>query len=147
MVPGWVIAGLLAGRRIDARGLNKVLKLIGPLVGYPKGDRVGQKPLKQLKRVWLATDGADGPVTGGIVLAFGAGEARIANLAVDPARGGQGIGRALMAKAEAQARTAGHNRIVLATHRDMTPTLRFYRNDGWEETGREGYRVFMEKRL
>ncbi|WP_158263410.1 GNAT family N-acetyltransferase [Aliiruegeria haliotis] len=97
--------------------------------------------------VWLASTGEADTIVGGIVLHVSAEEARIANLAVHPDCGGRGIGRALMGVALAAAHRAGHRRIALATHRDMTPTLRFYRNDGWEEVGREGVRIFMEKPL
>lgn len=95
--------------------------------------------------VWVATLGDH--VVGGLVMHISDTGAEIANLAVHPECGGQGIGRALMRVAEDHARALGFVRLALATHRDMTPTLRFYRNDGWIETDREGYRVFMEKEL
>ncbi|MFD0978657.1 GNAT family N-acetyltransferase [Tropicimonas aquimaris] len=97
--------------------------------------------------VWVAAQPGTGRIVGGLVLHLEPGVARVANLAVHPDCGGQGIGRALMAAAEEHARAAGYRQMTLASHRDMTPTLRFYRNSGWAETGREGFRVFMVKDL
>lgn len=97
--------------------------------------------------VWVAQLAPDGRIVGGLVLHLLADAAQIANLAVHPECGGKGIGRDLMAAAEAHARQAGRDRMTLASHRDMTPTLRFYRKSGWMETRREGFRVFLEKPL
>lgn len=95
--------------------------------------------------VWLAERG-DGAIAGGVVLTF-AEEAHVANLGVSPDCAGLGIGKALMKRAEAEALERGYSTLRLATHRDMTPTLRFYERAGWTETGREGVKVLMQKRI
>jgi len=73
------------------------------------------------------------------------------NIAVAPARQGTGLGRRLLAFAEAEAVRRGYREIRLYTHRTMTENQRLYTAFGYEETGRgaeAGYeRVFMRKRL
>ena len=93
--------------------------------------------------VWVAE--VAGIVRGGIVLILGA-EAHIANLAVHPDAGGQGIGRALIDTAVKAARAAGHLSVMLATHRDLGQTQAFYRKLGWVETGRDGVKVYLALR-
>jgi ribosomal protein S18 acetylase RimI-like enzyme len=94
--------------------------------------------------VWVAQ--IDGVVRGGIVLVLGP-RAHIANLAVHPDAGGHGIGRALIDQACQAAKAAGHAEIQLATHKDMTATQAFYHKLGWQETGREGKKVYLAKQL
>lgn len=73
------------------------------------------------------------------------------NIAVAPARQGSGLGRRLLAFAEAEAVRRGYREIRLYTHQTMTENQRLYAAIGYEETGRgteAGYeRVFMRKRL
>ena len=73
------------------------------------------------------------------------------NVAVSPARQGSGLGRRLLAFAEAEALRRGYHEIRLYTHRTMVENLRLYASIGYEETGRgteAGYdRVFMRKQL
>ena len=73
------------------------------------------------------------------------------NVAVSPARQGLGLGRRLLAFAEAEALRRGYHEIRLYTHRTMVENLRLYASIGYEETGRgteAGYdRVFMRKQL
>ena len=73
------------------------------------------------------------------------------NIAVAPARQGSGLGRRLLAFAEAEAVRRGYREIRLYTHRTMTENQRLYAAIGYKETGRgtqAGYeRVFMRKRL
>lgn len=94
--------------------------------------------------VWVAE--LAGKVRGGIVLVLN-NQAHIANLAVHPDAGGQGAGRALIDQAMAAAAAAGHDRIRLATHAKMTATQEFYRRLGWQETGREGDKVYFQMQL
>ncbi|TNC51401.1 GNAT family N-acetyltransferase [Mumia zhuanghuii] len=58
----------------------------------------------------------------------------IENIAVDPGRQGQGLGRALLAWAEAQATARGYAEVRLYTHETMTENLAFYRRHGFEVT-------------
>jgi ribosomal protein S18 acetylase RimI-like enzyme len=73
------------------------------------------------------------------------------NIAVCPARQGSGLGRRLLAFAEAEALRRGYREIRLDTHQTMVENQRLYASIGYEETGRgteAGYdRVFMRKQL
>ena len=73
------------------------------------------------------------------------------NVAVDPSRQGQGLGRAMIAHAEAVARTRGHAELRLFTNVLMQRNIDLYRRLGFAETHRarvgEHCRVFMAKRL
>jgi ribosomal protein S18 acetylase RimI-like enzyme len=73
------------------------------------------------------------------------------NIAVSPAHQGLGLGRRLLAFAEAEALRRGYREIRLYTHQTMVENQRLYASIGYEETGRgieAGYdRVFMRKQL
>jgi GNAT superfamily N-acetyltransferase len=73
------------------------------------------------------------------------------NIAVRPDRQGSGLGRRLIAFAEAEAWRLGHAELRLYTHERMTENIALYTRLGFVETGRgreAGYdRVFMTKRL
>jgi GNAT superfamily N-acetyltransferase len=73
------------------------------------------------------------------------------NVAVSPGRQGFGLGRQLLAFAEAEALRRGYHEIRLYTHQTMVGNQRLYASIGYEETGRSteaGYdRVFMRKQL
>ncbi len=73
------------------------------------------------------------------------------NVAVEPACQGQGIGRALLAFAEAEARRRGFAELRLSTNVLMAPNIALYRRRGYAETERReesGFRrVYMAKPL
>jgi ribosomal protein S18 acetylase RimI-like enzyme len=73
------------------------------------------------------------------------------NIAVRADRQGQGLGRRLIAFAEAEATRRGYREVRLYTHEKMTENIALYARLGFVETGRgrqSGYkRVFMTKRL
>lgn len=73
------------------------------------------------------------------------------NIAVAEAARGQGIGRALIAFAEAEARRRRHAKLWLYTNEMMVENIALYTRLGFAETHRETQkefrRVFMEKRL
>ena len=73
------------------------------------------------------------------------------NVAVDPAHQGQGVGRALLAHAEDEARRRGFHEIRLYTNVLMTENVATYLRAGYVEMARgeqNGYaRVFFAKRL
>ncbi|MFG5383896.1 GNAT family N-acetyltransferase [Yoonia sp. R2-816] len=94
--------------------------------------------------VWVATRGDR--IVGGIVLVLD-DTAHLANLAVHPDAGGQGLGQALIATATSAARAAGYDRLHLATHIEMTGTQGFYLRLGWVEAGRDGNKVYFEMQL
>lgn len=95
--------------------------------------------------VWVAA--IDNEIVGGLVLVIREDVALIANVAVHPAAAGSGLGRALMAQAETEARAHGLRRLALSTHVDMPGNVRLYEHLGWRETGREGDKVRMEKAI
>lgn len=73
------------------------------------------------------------------------------NVAVDPGRQGEGIGRRLLDRAERRAREAGLDALTLYTHEKMSENLALYALLGYEETGRRrerGFsRVYLRKSL
>ena len=75
----------------------------------------------------------------------------IENVAVEPARQGRGIGRRLMAFAEAEARRQGLSEMRLYTNDHFTENLALYARLGYRETDREPLKgtalVHMAKRL
>ena len=96
-------------------------------------------------QVWLAEIGTE--VVGGLVLMPQDGFMLLANVAVHPSRKGAGLGRALLAHAEAEAKEQGYRELRLSTHVDMPETHRFYARLGWQETGRRGTKVSMRKAI
>lgn len=92
-----------------------------------------------------------GAVTGLIVLLDRADHLLLDNVAVDPPRQGQGVGRALLAYAETEALRRGLPEIRLYTNVKMTENIATYFRVGYLETGRgdaDGYdRVFFAKAL
>ena len=119
-------------------------------------ERIGREPapmtadyeaLIDAGEVWVARAGED--VAGVLVLRPQPPALLLENIAVDPGRQGQGLGRALMAFAEDRARAEGLAEVVLYTNERMTENLRFYPALGYAETGRavhDGFaRVFYRK--
>lgn len=96
---------------------------------------------------------ATGPAVVGVLVLRPAGEdaLMVENVAVDPARQGQGLGPTLLAFAEAEARTRGIGELRLYTHELMTENIGLYERLGWSEYDRRasnGFaRVFMRKQV
>ncbi|WP_282362710.1 GNAT family N-acetyltransferase [Pseudomonas sp. PS01300] len=92
-----------------------------------------------------------GRVLGVLVLIAQADGLLLDNVAVSPAAQGRGLGRQLMAHAEARARQLGLEVVRLYTNEAMSENLGLYERLGYRETHRAvqaGFRrVFMEKRL
>jgi ribosomal protein S18 acetylase RimI-like enzyme len=99
--------------------------------------------------VWVLKEGA--VIAAIIVLLPAPDYLLLDNIAVSPARQGLGLGRQLLAFAEAEALRRGYREIRLYTHQTMVENRRLYVSIGYAETGRgteAGYdRVFMRKRL
>jgi len=90
---------------------------------------------------------ANGKILGGLIMSFENDRASIANIAVDPICQGQGIGGALMRFAESKARENNLSELHLTTHVLLHENVALYRHLGWEETGRNEAKVFMEKEI
>ena len=60
----------------------------------------------------------------------------VGNVAVDPSHRGRGLGRALLERAEAEARRAGFDAIHLYTHEKMTENQALYSRIGYVEYDR-----------
>jgi ribosomal protein S18 acetylase RimI-like enzyme len=99
--------------------------------------------------VWVLEEGA--VIAAIIVLLPASNYLLLDNIAVSPTRQGFGLGRRLLAFAEAEAMRRGYREIRLYTHETMVENQRLYASIGYEETGRgteAGYdRVFMRKQL
>jgi ribosomal protein S18 acetylase RimI-like enzyme len=121
-----------------------------PRIGKPPGPMLDDYTARVSEGVvWVIAEGST--IAGTIVLLPRPEYLLLDNIAVAPARQGSGLGRRLLAFAEAEAVRRGYREIRLYTHRTMTENQRLYAAIGYEETGRgteAGYeRVFMRKRL
>ncbi len=94
---------------------------------------------------------ADGAIAGLLVLLPQDDALLLDNVAVDPARHGTGIGRALLLFAEESARAAGYGAIRLYTQEIMVENVALYSRIGYRETHRaeeKGLkRIYMLKTL
>jgi ribosomal protein S18 acetylase RimI-like enzyme len=121
-----------------------------PRIGKPPGPMLDDYDARVSEGVvWVIEEGS--AIAGIVVLLPRPDHLLLDNIAVDPARQGSGLGRRLLAFAEAEAVRRSYREIRLYTHRTMTENQRLYAASGYEETGRAteaGYeRVFMRKRL
>lgn len=121
-------------------------------------DRIGKPPAAMLeayaeviRQHQVAVAESDGAIVGVLVLAVTEEGLCLENVAVDPTVHGKGVGRALLERAEAEARRQGFAEIYLYTHEKMTENQALYSKIGYVEYDRrveKGYsRVYMRKRL
>ncbi len=94
---------------------------------------------------WVAE--AEGRIAGVLLAGRDGTVLHVANIAVRPGMGGQGIGAALMREAETWAARAGCTLLRLATHAAMTRNVGFYERLGWQVTARDGNKVLMARHL
>jgi len=99
--------------------------------------------------VWLLADAAG--IAALCVLIEAPDHLLLDNVAVDPARQGQGLGRRMIAHAEAIAVARGHAELQLFTNELMERNINLYQRLGFAETHRmtigSRRRVFMTKRV
>jgi N-acetylglutamate synthase-like GNAT family acetyltransferase len=92
-----------------------------------------------------------GTIVGVIVLTVDEEGFLIDNVAVEPSHRGEGLGKALLEYAEAEARQMGFDSIHLYTHEKMTENLALYSRIGYIEYDRrsqgEFSLVYMRKHL
>lgn len=121
-------------------------------------ERIGRKPRPMTAdydravaahQMWVIEDG--GAIVAALELIPEKGVLLIENVAVDPARQGTGLGRTLLALAEAEARRQGFPALRLYTNEKMTENIALYTRHGYRKTGRRTRRgldvVFMRKTL
>jgi ribosomal protein S18 acetylase RimI-like enzyme len=123
-----------------------------PLIGQEPGPMRDDYAARIAAGEAFVMDGPDGAPLGVLVLEDDPPEALLLdNVALAPAAQGQGLGRALMGFAEAEARRRGRPAIRLYTNAAMETNIRLYERLGYAVTRRAreaGFdRVFMEKRL
>ena len=137
---------LPAMKQIVADAYHKYVKTIGKCPGPMLDDYTAHI---RGHAAWVAE--CDGEVAGLIVLLPAEDHLLLDNVAVDPARHGRGLGRALMSFAEQEALRRGYTELRLYTHEKMTENIVMYPALGWHETGRgeqAGYqRVFFRKQV
>lgn len=144
-------------RRADLADLSAVSEIVDRAYGVYV-ERIGMRPgpmeadyRAEIDRelVWVAAE--EETVLGLIVLVENPDHLLIENVAVDPARQGEGVGRALLGFAEDSAREAGLDAIRLYTHEKMSENLALYARLGYREFERQdkgGFDlVFLEKNL
>lgn len=96
------------------------------------------------ERCWIAEDAAGERLGSVMIVRDGedAATARLRLLLVEPAARGRGLGRRLVAQAEAFAREAGYRRATLWTNSCLLAARRIYAAAGWRMTRAEPYRGF-----
>jgi len=121
-----------------------------PVIGRePKPMTANYQTAVRLNRIDLAYD--DSELAGLIETIDRSDHLLIENVAVAPERHGQGIGRTLMAHAEAIARAAGYRDVRLYTNQRFEANVQLYLRLGYaidrEETSELGVTVYMGKWL
>ena len=127
---------------LDAYGhyVARIGKPPGPMLD-DYAQRIAQRQVSVIEE--------DGRLLGILVLEEESDAILLDNIAILPAAQGRGLGRALIAHAEAETRRRGHGLLRLYTHVLMTENIRLYGRLGFRETGRgeeKGFeRVYMAK--
>jgi ribosomal protein S18 acetylase RimI-like enzyme len=143
-------AATAADARAIADIVDQAYRHYLPRMGKPPGPMLDDYAARVSQGVvWVLEQG--GAIAAAVVLLPAPDYLLLDNIAVSPARQGLGLGRQLLAFAEAEALRRGYREIRLYTHQTMVENQRLYASIGYEETGRgseAGYdRVFMRKRL
>ncbi len=121
-----------------------------PLLGRkPQPMEVDYLPKIEAGEVWLLD--LEGQLVGMIVVVDEVDCLLIYSVAVRPQFQKRGLGRRLLAWAEARAAQAGYSRTRLYTYGRMVENIALYGRVGYVETGRKAYAggeiVYMDKRL
>jgi GNAT superfamily N-acetyltransferase len=138
----------------DAARLSRIVDaaytLYIPRIGGKPGPMLEDYADLAARRVVYVWD-AEGVIQGLVVLIESDGYLLLDNIAVAPEAQGRGIGKRLIAFAEAEALRRGFPELRLYTNEAMIENLVLYPRLGFEETGRArqaGFnRVFFSKRL
>ncbi len=120
-------------------------------IGKPPGPMLDDYVRRIAEGAVHVLEEADGTIAAIIVLLVKIDYLLLDNIAVRPDRQGRGLGRTLIAFAEAEARHSGLAELRLYTHAKMTENIALYMRLGFVETSRSheaGYdRVFMRKQV
>jgi ribosomal protein S18 acetylase RimI-like enzyme len=149
-VPGTIRSAVAADAAAIAALVRDAYTMYLPRMGKPPGPMLADYAAI-VARGEASVLELDGAIVGAIVLVDEVDHLLLDNVAVVPTRKGQGLGRELVAFAEAEARRRGFREVRLYTHETMTENQALYARLGFVETHRaeqDGYaRVFMTKRL
>jgi ribosomal protein S18 acetylase RimI-like enzyme len=96
---------------------------------------------KAVREHWIDLHEINGELAALIEMVAMDGHLFVVNVAVHPARQGRGLGRALLAHAEAVARGAGYGEIRLLTNAAFAANLALYGRLGYRETKRESISI------
>ncbi len=114
------------------------LKALQEAAYAPNRELLGVEPLPLLVdydvildsyEVWLSED--DAGLAGALILETAAPEFLIWSIATRPSLQKTGLGRAMLAKAEARARECNHDAIVLYTGEPLMANIAWYRRHGF----------------
>ena len=132
------MAGRLRTRAARAGDLDHLERLERAVFA---GDRLSRRSLRRYIDApttrLLVADGPRGALSGYALIAFRQGStlARLYSIAVDRAAAGAGLGRALLAAAEAAARTRGCRALRLEVRADNARAITLYARNGYIRFG------------
>jgi ribosomal protein S18 acetylase RimI-like enzyme len=144
-------------RRAETADVPTVATLVHAAYGHyverigflPRPMREDYEEVIRSRQVTVAE--SQGTVVGVIVLDIDDDGFLIDNVAVDPSHRGQGVGKALLEFAEAEARRAGFDSIHLYTHERMIENITLYSRIGYVEYDRRSQGdfslIYMRKHL
>ena len=117
-------------------------------IGKPPGPMLDDyREVIQQHHVLVLTEGTN--IIGVLVLIRQLHSLLVDNVAIHPDYQGKGLGRKLMALAEAEAQRMGLTTVTLYTNERMTENIELYKRRGYTETERkaeQGYhRIYMRK--
>jgi ribosomal-protein-alanine N-acetyltransferase len=125
-------------RPMDQSDIDAVLAVEQAAYPYPWSDGIFRDCLRVGYCCWVAM--ARGQVIGYGVMSIGAGECHILNLCVHPERQGQGLGRRILRRLLAIARTHGADTALLEVRVSNRRAIGLYEAEGFGEVGlRRGY--------
>src|SRR5688572_6054489 len=144
-------------RSASGADVPKVTALVNAAYGHYV-ERIGMVPrpmtddyAEVIKNYQVTVAESQQTIVGVIVLTVTEEGFLIDNVAVDPAYRGKGLGKILLAFAEAEARRAGFDSLYLYTHEKMTENIALYARIGYVEYDRrsqgEFALVYMRKQL
>ena len=131
---------LVAIRPAAARDLDAIVAIERASFGDP-WSHASFAALLGNPAVWFrVAEGDAGAVAGYVVTWFAADEGEVANIAVQGARRGHGVGAALLDAALAEAGARGCAAVYLEVRESNAPARALYASRGFEEVGRRrGY--------